>query len=62
VTYIDQTTKSTQPELDIVAEFGQLTDIETLSKRQAVALLARRHGLQPNAVYRAVEQARKSGD
>jgi 16S rRNA (cytidine1402-2'-O)-methyltransferase len=46
---------------DLVDEFGRMTTDERLSKRRAVAALARRHGLPPNKVYEAIEAAKKSG-
>jgi 16S rRNA (cytidine1402-2'-O)-methyltransferase len=45
---------------DIAAEFGRLTKYETKTKREAIAQLSRRHGLSANAVYAALEAARKS--
>jgi len=46
---------------DVVAEFGEMTAIPGVTKRKAVGLLARRHGLQPNRVYALIEGAKKSG-
>ena len=46
---------------DLVAEFGEMTAIPGVTKRRAVGLLARRHGLQPNRVYALIEDAEKSG-
>jgi 16S rRNA C1402 (ribose-2'-O) methylase RsmI len=48
-------------QFDLAAEFGELTADATLSRRRAVATLARRHGMAPNAVYAAIEAAKKSG-
>jgi hypothetical protein len=45
---------------DLTREFGEMTVIPGISKRRAVALLARRHGLAPNSVYEALEAAKKS--
>jgi 16S rRNA (cytidine1402-2'-O)-methyltransferase len=42
-------------------EFGVMTDIGGSSRRQRVAELARRYGVSPNAVYAAIEKAKKSG-
>jgi 16S rRNA (cytidine1402-2'-O)-methyltransferase len=49
-----------KPSIDLVAEFGQMTAISRVSKRRAVSMLARKHGLAPNAVYEAIEEAKKS--
>jgi len=46
---------------DLVAEFGEMTAIDGITRRRAVGLLARRHGLQPNRVYALIESAKKSG-
>jgi 16S rRNA (cytidine1402-2'-O)-methyltransferase len=46
---------------DVVAEFGEMTAIPGVTKRKAVGLLARRHGLAPNRVYALLEGAKKSG-
>jgi len=45
---------------DVVSEFGQMTTISGVSKRRAVSMLARKHGLAPNVVYEAIEEAKKS--
>jgi len=47
-------------QLDLVAEFAEVTDAGSLSRRRAIALLARRHGLAPNVVYETLEKAKKS--
>jgi hypothetical protein len=63
VAEIGQSTNHTDQPVDIVGEFCQMTsDGRRLSKRQAVAQLARKHGLPPNEVYRAIEDAKKSGE
>ena len=53
---------STSPpsQLDLVAEFAEVTGAGSLSRRRAIAMLARRHGLAPNVVYEALEKAKKS--
>jgi len=45
---------------DLAREFGEMTVIPGITKRKAVALLARRHGLAANSVYEALEAAKKS--
>jgi len=45
--------------LSMLAEFGVLTDKERLSRRAAVATLAKRHQLRPNQVYEMIEAAKK---
>ena len=46
----------------VVSEFGELTKIRGLSRRNAISRLARRHGLAPNDVYAMIEDAKKSGE
>jgi len=44
----------------VVNEFGQITSIVGVTKRKAINILARRHGLAPNKVYEILESAKKS--
>jgi 16S rRNA (cytidine1402-2'-O)-methyltransferase len=46
---------------DIRAEFGRLTELGALSRRDAIAALAKKLGQPSRAVYAAVERAKKSG-
>jgi 16S rRNA (cytidine1402-2'-O)-methyltransferase len=41
-------------------EFCDMTNNEPVERRTAIRQLAKRHGLTPNAVYRAIEAGRKS--
>jgi 16S rRNA (cytidine1402-2'-O)-methyltransferase len=43
-------------------EFGELTTVRGLSRREAIAGLARKHGMSRNAVYAAIETAKQSGE
>ena len=45
----------------LTVEFGELTKSTRLTRRAAIAQLARRHQLPPNEVYRILETAKKSG-
>jgi len=45
----------------IGAEFGEMTAKLRKTRRQAVAELARRYGLAPNAVYDAIERSKSRG-
>jgi 16S rRNA (cytidine1402-2'-O)-methyltransferase len=45
---------------NLAAEFAEIAGSGQLTRRRAVALLARKHGLAPNVVYEAVEKAKKS--
>jgi 16S rRNA (cytidine1402-2'-O)-methyltransferase len=45
----------------IVAEFGVMTNTSGVTRRKAINVLARRHGLAPNRVYEILEVAKKSG-
>ena len=54
-------------EFTIIANIGQLPELksldigdQTLTKRQALAVLAAESGLTANQLYAAVEQAKKS--
>jgi 16S rRNA (cytidine1402-2'-O)-methyltransferase len=62
---IGHTTDSSQPALptgaELAAEIGHMTVIDGLTKRKAINVVARKHGLAPNKVYEAVEAAKKSG-
>jgi 16S rRNA (cytidine1402-2'-O)-methyltransferase len=44
----------------VLAEFDQLTNYRSLSRREAAAEIARRHHIRPNAVYRILERAKLS--
>jgi 16S rRNA (cytidine1402-2'-O)-methyltransferase len=46
---------------DLVAEFGEMTANAGITKRKAIGMLARRHGMAPNDVYAQIEAAKKSG-
>jgi len=46
---------------DIFAEFGELTKIGHLSRRAAVAALAKRHRIAANTVYQLIETGKKDG-
>jgi 16S rRNA (cytidine1402-2'-O)-methyltransferase len=43
----------------LMDQFGQMTISGGLSRRQAIGRLAKTHGLPPNEVYQAIEQAKK---
>jgi 16S rRNA (cytidine1402-2'-O)-methyltransferase len=44
---------------DLYVEFCQMIENRASSRRKALSLLARRHRMTPNAVYEAVERAKK---
>jgi hypothetical protein len=46
-------------ERELAVEFGEMTKSASLTKRQAINALAKRHGRAPNDVYKAVERGRK---
>lgn len=60
VVKIGETTENTGAKPDLAKEFGEMTIVPGITKRKAVALLARRHGLAANSVYEALEAAKKS--
>jgi transposase-like protein len=39
-----------------------MIDVLSISRRQAIAEIARKHGRSPNEVYAAIEQAKQSTD
>ncbi|MGE5244220.1 MAG: 16S rRNA (cytidine(1402)-2'-O)-methyltransferase [Betaproteobacteria bacterium] len=51
--------KELEPGL-LAAEIGELTKLAGYTKRKAINVVARRHNLPPNEVYRAIEEAKKS--
>jgi 16S rRNA (cytidine1402-2'-O)-methyltransferase len=42
-------------------ELGEITERERISKRKAINVIARRHGMPPNEVYSLLEKAKESG-
>jgi 16S rRNA (cytidine1402-2'-O)-methyltransferase len=55
------TTAATVTGQSIAEEFGVMTNITAMSRRKAIASLARKHGLTPNVVYEMLEATKKSG-
>jgi len=47
---------------DLAREFGDMAKIGGVTRRKAVNVLARKHGLPPNEVYKALEGLKKSGE
>jgi 16S rRNA (cytidine1402-2'-O)-methyltransferase len=47
-------------DLDIARIFGEMTNIDGATRRQAIAAIAKRHGLTANAIYAALEKAKES--
>ena len=65
VANIGQMIKNSQPvEAEpggIVIEFGEMTLLPGVTRRKAINMIARRHGISPNRVYEILESAKKSG-
>ena len=65
VVNIGQTTnidKSIEPSAtSVVADFGEMTILTGVTKRKAINMLARKHGIAPNRVYEILEASKKSG-
>ena len=63
VVEIGQTTDNASAEkpddTELANQFGQITDISGISRRSALATLARKHQMSPNDVYEAIERAKK---
>ena len=66
VAFIGRTTDNVLPApptpADIASEIGVMTINGGLTKRKAINIVARKHGLTPNIVYKALEAAKKSGE
>jgi 16S rRNA (cytidine1402-2'-O)-methyltransferase len=45
---------------DLAREFGEITNNAGLTRRRAIALMARRHGIGANEIYAALEAVKKS--
>ena len=45
----------------IVIEFGEMTLLSGVTRRKAINMVARKHGISPNMVYEILEAAKKSG-
>ncbi|HEY2151758.1 MAG TPA: 16S rRNA (cytidine(1402)-2'-O)-methyltransferase [Vicinamibacterales bacterium] len=44
----------------LLADFGEMTESRSVTRRQALTAVGRKHGLSPNKVYEALERAKKS--
>jgi 16S rRNA (cytidine1402-2'-O)-methyltransferase len=58
---IDSVSLEPPSEALIVTEFGRITALGGLSRRQVINQVARAHGLAPNQVYETIERAKKLG-
>jgi 16S rRNA C1402 (ribose-2'-O) methylase RsmI len=56
---VEQRPASPRPDL-LLAEFGVMTNHDPVTRREAVAVLTKRHKMTRNQVYQAIENARKS--
>jgi len=65
VALIGQSTENNPPDppgpAEVFTEFGDLTNRGQLSRRAAVAALAKRHKMGANAIYKLIEVGKKSG-
>ena len=60
--HITEISPSIRPREDVVlADFGEITKNGRVTRRAAVATLAKRYQLRPNQVYKLIESAKKSG-
>ena len=62
VANIGEITNHIAQQIDLASDFGDLTKIPGVTRRKAVAQLARRYGLPPNTIYQMLEAAKKSGE
>ena len=53
--------RSVASDADVLAEFGRTTETKGVSRRQAINVVARRHGRSARDVYALIEAAKKSG-
>ena len=60
VAEIGETTEIAALAVNLASEFGEMRTAPGISKRRAISMLARKHGLTPNSVYEAIEEAKKS--
>jgi 16S rRNA (cytidine1402-2'-O)-methyltransferase len=60
VVEIGDTPNIVPQDVNLAQEFGEMTTVPGISKRRAISMLARKHGLAPNSVYEALEDAKKS--
>ena len=64
VVFIGETTETNQPKMagarSIMFDFGETTLIKGISKRKAINIVARKHGIPPNEVYEIIEASKKS--
>jgi 16S rRNA (cytidine1402-2'-O)-methyltransferase len=58
----DTDTAAAPTATDLAIEIGEMTISGLLTKRRAINIVARKHGLAPNVVYKALEAAKKSGE
>ena len=48
------------PAASVVIDFGEMTILPGVTKRKAINMLARKHGIAPNRVYEILEASKKS--
>ena len=64
VIFIGETTENSAPEVLlpqlVVHYFGETTLIVGVTKRKAINIVARKHGIAPNEVYKILEASKKS--
>jgi 16S rRNA (cytidine1402-2'-O)-methyltransferase len=56
----DRSVEAVEPSV-IVAELGILTKSAGITKRKALNIIAKKHGIPPNRLYAMVEETKKSG-
>jgi 16S rRNA (cytidine1402-2'-O)-methyltransferase len=65
VVYIGQSPDNVRPTApspqELAIEFGYMTINDQTTKRQAISVLAQKHGLAANKIYEALEAVKKSG-
>jgi 16S rRNA (cytidine1402-2'-O)-methyltransferase len=55
----DNTAAVSNTPASLALEFGEMTKCNSVSRRRAIAMMARRHGIGTNEIYAALEQAKK---
>lgn len=56
---IENVVSELPPDDEVLREFGETTKDKLIKRRRAIALVASKHRMTPNAVYAAIERARK---
>lgn len=62
VALVERQKHAAPPVAQLVAEFGEMTNIDAMKPRAAMKTLSERYGMSVNEVYRALAAAKQSGE